>query len=294
MTRKKREDISATEKQDESLKARKIGQPRKVVLRGRLSRVLMAGALVIVGTGMAAGGWWVWRSDVLPQMPDQAKSWVVDSTAKAGLRIEEIFVTGRSQTTREKLLVALKLNRGQPMFGFDPDDARKRVEKLPWVKSAVVERMLPGTVQLHITERVPMALWQNQGAFQLIDEDGKVILKSGLERFSDLPVVVGLDAPEHAKALLETLRKEPDLMAQVRAAVRVSGRRWNLVLENGIDVQLPEDNPAAAWLRLAEYERQHKVLDRDVEALDLRLPDRLIVRKATKPKPEKRPRGQET
>ena len=83
-------------------------------------------------------------------------------------------------------------------------------------------------------------------------------------------------------------------MQKVRAAVRVSGRRWTLTLANGIDVQLPEDDPAGAWVRLAEYERQHKVLARDVEVLDLRLPDRLIVRKAAKPRPPKRPKGQET
>ena len=154
--------------------------------------------------------------------------------------------------------------------------------------------MLPDTVLLHIEERKPLALWQNKGDFHLIDEEGSVILRQGLERFSDLPIVVGPDAPAHAKALLETLQAEPELMDRVRAAVRVSGRRWNLVLENGVDVQLPEDDPRGAWLRLAEYERQHRVLERDVEALDLRLPDRLIVRKASKPKPPRKPKGQET
>ena len=275
-------------------RGRKSGAPRKRVLRGQVSRAVGMGALVAVLAGAAGGGWWVWSNDVVPQLYTKAQTWTVDQTAEAGLRIDDIFVTGRSQTTRDDLLAALKLTRGAPIFGFDPDEARERVEKLPWVKRAVVERMLPGTVMLHIEERSPLALWQNKGVFHLIDDEGVVILNKGLERFSDLPIVVGPEAPRHAKALLETLKAEPDLMNQVRAAVWVSGRRWTLTLDNGIDVQLPEDDLGGAWLRLAEYERQHKVLDRDVEVLDLRLPDRLIVRKAAKPRPPRKPKGQET
>ncbi|PIW30770.1 MAG: cell division protein FtsQ [Rhodospirillales bacterium CG15_BIG_FIL_POST_REV_8_21_14_020_66_15] len=276
------------------LRARKPSAPRKRVLRGRLSRAVAAGGLCVLLGAAGAGGWWVWTNGVVSALYAKAQKWTVGQTAQAGLRIDDIFVTGRSQTTREELLAALHLTRGAPIFGFDPEEARLRVEKLSWVKRAVVERMLPGTVMLHIDERMPLALWQNKGRFHLIDDEGVVILDKGLERFSDLPIVVGPDAPKHAKALLETLKAEPDLMTQVRAAVRVSGRRWTLTLANGIDVQLPEDDPAGAWLRLAEYERQHKVLARDVEVLDLRLPDRLIVRKAAKPHPPKKPKGQET
>jgi cell division protein FtsQ len=69
-------------------------------------------------------------------------------------------------------------------------------------------------------------------------------------------------------------------MVHVRAAVRVGGRRWNLRLAGGIDVQLPEQDPSSAWLRLAQYQRSHSVLSRDVTVVDLRLPDRLIVRKS--------------
>ena len=292
MTKKKTDTEEA--KAEGKLRARKSSAPRKRVLRGRLSRAVAFGGVAALILGAGGGGWWVWSNNVVSSMYTKAKAWTVGQTADAGLRIEDIFVTGRSQTPRHDLLAALRLTRGAPMFGFDPEDARQRVEKLPWVKRAVVERMLPGTVMLHIDERIPLALWQNEGVFQLIDEEGVVILKTGLERFNDLPIVVGPDAPKHAKVLLETLQAEPDLMNLVRAAVRVSGRRWTLTLDNGIDVQLPEDDPAGAWLRLAEYERQHKVLARDVEVLDLRLHDRLIVRKAAKPRPPRKPKGQET
>jgi len=60
--------------------------------------------------------------------------------------------------------------------------------------------------------------------------------------------------------------------------VLVGGRRWNLHLDNGIDVRLPEENGAAAWSSLARIEREHKVLEKDLVSVDLRDPDRLVVR----------------
>jgi cell division protein FtsQ len=43
-------------------------------------------------------------------------------------------------------------------------------------------------------------------------------------------------------------------------------------------VRLPEADPAAAWAQLARIERQQGLLSRDVLVIDLRLPDRLVVR----------------
>jgi len=87
------------------------------------------------------------------------------------------------------------------------------------------------------------------------------------------------------------LATEPDLAAHVAAAVRVGGRRWNLRLDSNVDIALPEDDPTAGWRRLAQLERSDGILEREIQAVDLRLPDRLVLRTATetqKPKSKKR------
>ncbi len=91
-----------------------------------------------------------------------------------------------------------------------------------------------------------------------------------------------------ASALIAMIGSEPALMTQVKAATWVGGRRWNLHLKGDIDVRLPEDDAQDAWVRLAAYHRNHRVLDKNVTVLDLRIPDRLIVK--TGPKTD----GQET
>ena len=74
------------------------------------------------------------------------------------------------------------------------------------------------------------------------------------------------------------LNQEPRLARQVISAVRVGKRRWNVEFRNGIQVRLPEADPHSAWRRLARLDARHQLLARDVRMIDMRLPDRLILR----------------
>lgn len=272
----------------------KRGQRRRRVVplwRGR--RTLAAAAVLIASLG-AYGGWWLWHDGWVGRAADQVKWKLIAVSGDLGFTVQEVLVVGRRQTARSELLAAARLARGAPILAFDLEAAKRRIEALPWIRSAAVERMLPDTVLLRLDERRPLALWQNRGRFALIDRDGEVILEDGLEPFADLLLVVGEDAPAHAAELLRVLESQPRLMRRVKAAVRVGGRRWNIRLKNGIDVRLPEEDPASAWERLAEYDRTHRVLARDIEVLDLRLPDRLIVRQAPRPAGSAPAAGQET
>jgi len=259
------------------------GKPRRrvrtVITRGRVTVVLT----VLLAALAGGGAWWAAKSGSFERAVAEVRWQAIATSARLGFRVEEILVLGRRETRREELLKAVRLARGAPILAFDIDQARTRVEALPWVRRASVERMLPDTVLLNVEERQPLALWQHKGEFALIDHEGEIIMKKGLERFADLVVVVGEGAPGQAASLLETLGSQPELLPLVKAAVWVGGRRWNVRLNGNIDVRLPEDNATGAWARLAEYERVHRVLERDVQVLDLRLPDRLIVRKVPRP-----------
>lgn len=229
---------------------------------------------------LGAVGWWSVKVGHVATYADRAHQELIRLSADLGLQVDEVLVVGRHETPGAELLTALGVGRGSPIIGFDVKAARERIEALPWVRDASVERLLPDTVLLSVEERQPLALWQHKGAFALIDYEGTVIIRDNLARFSNLLTVVGEDAPQHAANLLEMLGAEPELMTQVIAAVRVGGRRWNIRMRDGIDVRLPEQGAATAWARLADYERSHSVLTRDVDVVDLRVPDRLIVRKA--------------
>ena len=230
---------------------------------------------------------------LLPLIAEARQSFIA-MTAAAGLRLEALTVEGRSMTAPEDLLAALDVRRGSPILTIDVAEARAALEALPWVKAAQVERQLPNTVHVMIHERAPYALWQRDSKYTLVDREGQPIVTVP-EADPAMKLIVGPDAPQHAAELFETLDAVPDMAARVRAAVRVGGRRWNIYLdtyEHGIAIRLPEGNVAAAWERLASLEHDYKILARDLDFIDLRQPDRLIVRLHTDPNavPDKTPK----
>ncbi len=230
-------------------------------------------ALMLVG-----GGVWAWSSGWADRQLAALGDATLEASAEAGLALREVLVQGRGRTSQAELMTALDLHIGAPILGLDPETLRTRLEALPWVARARVERRLPDTLFITVEEREPLALWQRDGALALIDRNGEVIADPELAPFGGLPMVVGDRANGHAAELVDMLATAPELARRVTAAIWVGDRRWNLRLDNGVDIRLPEEDGAAAWTELASLERLHGLIDRDLVAIDLRQPDRLIVR----------------
>ncbi|MQX36743.1 cell division protein FtsQ/DivIB [Roseospira navarrensis] len=241
----------------------------------------LAGVLVAVVT-VSAGAAWVWQSGMIGRQIDATAAALERFASRGGLVVRSVTVEGRARTGRARLLAALGTGRGEPILNFDPQTARARVEALPWVLSARVERRLPDAIHVVLTEREPLALWQRAPeTYAVIDRMGTP-LNVDASPFGALPVIVGRDAPPAVPGLLAMLATEPDLLGRVRAATFVGGRRWTLHLDSfgadAIDVRLPEQQPLVAWRRLAELNREGRLLALDIDMVDLRLPDRLVVR----------------
>ncbi|MFN6953535.1 MAG: cell division protein FtsQ/DivIB [Acetobacteraceae bacterium] len=198
--------------------------------------------------------------------------------ARAGLTVDEVMVEGRANTPLELVRAALGVERGDPILGVSLTSARERLEALPWVEGAHVERRLPGTLLVRLTERRPFAIWQNDGQFSVVDRAGVVIATDRLDAYGNLPLIVGHGAARHAAPMLDLLATVPAVRERTLALVRVADRRWNLRLASGADALLPEGAEEAALRRLDELHRTHALLDRPLAAVDLRLPDRLVLR----------------
>ena len=207
----------------------------------------------------------------------------------AGLEVREVVVEGRRNTPQELIDAALGVSSGDPILDFSPEEARAQLQTIAWVESAHGERRLPGTILVRLTERTPFAIWQNAGRFSIIDREGKVVTSETLDAFGPLPLVVGAGAERHGAALYDLLLAHRPVLERTQAMVRVGERRWNLRLHNGVDVLLPEGNEAPALNRLAELHARHSLLDRPLVAIDMRLPDRLVLRQPPAPEPQAQP-----
>ena len=196
----------------------------------------------------------------------------------AGFDIREVSITGRRQLSEAEVLTAAGVTSRTSLLFLDVAETRNLLKATPWIAEATVQKLYPGRLQVEIVERDAFALWQLDGKIAIISADGTTLGPFGDRRFATLPFVVGAGAGKKARDFLSVLDRYPAIRDQVRASILVAERRWNLKLKNGIDVRLPEADPARALALLAGLDRDKKLLTRDITAVDLRLPDRVTVR----------------
>lgn len=238
----------------------------------------------VLGFGFTRSAFYAEKKDTLVYVFQEA-------SLSAGLRLDDVFVTGRKRTPRKELLDSLNITRGMPILAVDIHSVREKIQRLPWVKTVKIERRLPRHLYIAIQERTPVAVWQHKGRYRPIDSEGQLI-ETTVRKLNGLPLIVGPEAPEKTPELLEILRQEPELLKRVKAASHIGKRRWNIILDDlnrGITVRLPEKDPATAWGRLARLERTQGILKRKITMIDLRLPDKLTVRLEEDLKKKKKP-----
>lgn len=260
---------------------RSAADPQPVRARRRRQahrRLFYAGAITTILVGASAGAWYFARNGALAQTLAPIEARVADAAVALDLTVHRVEVEGRERVERQAILTALGAGLGAPILSVDLDTAKARLEAIPWVHSAAVERRLPDEIYIRLVERQPLAIWQHHRKFDLIDDDGAVIPSVRTDDFPSLPQIVGDGAPQAAADLIEMLASEPDLAAHVTASVRVGERRWNIELDNGVEVALPEEAAQAAWHHLAALDRSDRLLERDIVAIDMRLSDRLVLR----------------
>jgi cell division protein FtsQ len=246
------------------------------LLRVRLPRgagVSAAAALIF-----CAVGYGIVRGEHVPGIVASLED-ARDQTANAvGFGIADLRVTGHNQLTKEEVLASAQVTGRSSLLFLDVEATRERLKANPWIADATVRKLLPGQLQIEIKEREPFALWQKDRRVSVIADDGTVLEGFVAPQLLTLPLVVGRGAETRAKDFLLLLDRFPGIRGRVRASILVGERRWNLRLDSGLDIRLPEADVARALDRLVALDRDASILSRDIAIVDLRLADRVTVR----------------
>jgi cell division protein FtsQ len=200
------------------------------------------------------------------------------TTTAVGFAIDDVKVSGARETSEIEILELLGLDGTTSLVALDVEEARRKLSELPWVEHVSVRKVYPGTIEVALKERSAFGIWQHGNDLSLIEKNGSVIAPLRDSKFSTLPLFVGRDAEVAAADVEKQFEAWPDVKARVKAYVRVAGRRWDLRLDNGVLVMLPESNVPRAMEVLARLEAEQGILERDIAAVDLRLEDRTTVR----------------
>jgi len=257
----------------------KRGEKEAISLRRRrLMKAIIRGVTLVSICILVGSSFYLWRSGLIENWLYSAEVTVEDSLVDAGLTVEQVMVTGHQQATLEKIEQAADINIGEPLLGLNISAIKMRVEKMRWVKRATISRKLPDAIIVNITEHEPAALWQVDNKLWVISDEGIKITDEQLAVFSELPMISGIGADLALGSLLSAVVEDNTLFDRVETASWVGGRRWDLILNNGIKIMLPEKELASAWKELAMLEQTEKLLARNILAVDFRIKGKTVVR----------------
>ncbi len=200
-------------------------------------------------------------------------------TAKAGFTTKNIVIEGQKYTSNEQIAKILKIKPGMPILSISLSDLKIRLEKIDWIKHAIIERRLPSDIHVYIIERTPIALGQKDRKLYIIDDEGSIINEKEIASHLHLPIIIGDGAEMYANSLIATLKVDPELFKHIASIIRVSEHRWNVRFDNDIEVKLPEKDLDKSWAKVIKMYKNKSLFAPENAAIDLRIPNKIFIEK---------------
>jgi cell division protein FtsQ len=195
---------------------------------------------------------------------------LISLSQKCGLCLNDVVVFGRSRSASEDVLAAVASKKGDSILSCDVRNIRSRLMCLTWIADATVRRSICGELYIYITEREPIAVYNNGTRLFLVDRCGTLIDADIDPCFRGLPVLHGKNAEKFAFKILEKVQPYKSVRANIAAMSLVKERRWNLTLVNGIKVKLPAQNIEQALQTLSRLVDGGHISSGDIISVDLR------------------------
>jgi len=195
----------------------------------------------------------------------------------------EINITGNHRVSKEQIIEVINQSKEvliknsdlgyQPLIQNLIDDIK---EKLPWIRRLVISRAMPNILNITVEEYNPFAVWQKSDEKFLTDKEGNLIPFEESPEFENMVILSGDGANINARSIFNILVIDPQLSAHVYSATWVGNRRWDIRLDSGLLIKLPENNIHKAWQSLIEiYNKEGSIIG--LKMIDLRIVDKIYL-----------------
>lgn len=240
----------------------------------RLVRVGLPAFLLCMVAGI-----WLSDPDRRAQLTASIDGLIETVQTRDEFMVKAMRIDGASEAVDRALRAMLPRALPASSFDIDLDALRARALKLDAVE-AIELRVLPdGILSAVVSERVPAALWRHERGIDMIDRSGhRVASAESREARPDLPMIAGPGADRAAAEALALIDAAGPILPRLRGLERIGERRWDVALDKGQRIMLPAEGALAAFERALVLNAASGLLGRDVAALDLRDPDRTVIR----------------
>ncbi len=193
--------------------------------------------------------------------------------------VRSMVVEGASPGLAASIRDSLAMKFPVSSFDLRLAEMKETVEALDAVAHASIGLLPKGVLTVEVDERVPAAVWRSEEGLVLLDRTGRQVATVP-ERASrpDLPLVAGRGADAKVPEALRLYEVAGPVRDRLRGFIRVGERRWDVILDRGQTIKLPETEAATSLERVIELDVAQDLLERDVSVVDFRNPLRPVLR----------------
>ncbi|OSP54987.1 cell division protein FtsQ/DivIB [Pseudoruegeria sp. SK021] len=214
------------------------------------------------------------------------RGWVADITssieARPEFQIRQMSITGASPVLANAIRERVEVDFPVSWFRIEPADIQARIAGLDAVADVQVTVELGGALNLRVTEREPAVIWRRAFSLEMLDETGvRIAYIDRRDGRPDLPLITGDGADAAVFEAMTLFEAAAPINDRLRGLTRRGERRWDVVLDRDQVIQLPEQEPRVALERVLAMQAAQDILNRDIPVIDMRDPERPIVRLGT-------------
>jgi cell division protein FtsQ len=196
--------------------------PKKVAQKVKLAAVIVGTALVVGSAAATAYGYGMhsWR-------------FRINSS-------DNVEISGVHNASRAHVMEIAGADIGRNIFFVPLDERQRQLEKIPWVESATVMRILPNRIAVDIQERTPVAFVQIGPRVSLIDANG-VIMGMPADRHTkySFPVIHGISDTEPLSSRAAAMKIYNRMAAELDSGGKDGAQYTRQISE--VDLSDPED-----------------------------------------------------
>lgn len=208
-------------------------------------------------------------------------------------RVNKIYVTGTEQITINQVTALADVYPGVNILRINSAEVEKKLVTQTWIKEAVIEKKLPSTINIKITERQPKAIVQTLEGYLVLDDSGMVLIKLEYLTKLVLPIITNFTLEEDLlvgeivqnKQVIEALQVIGALPDAIGAMVSEFslGEGLNLFLAGGLEIKLGSSDKIAEKLQVLTdiFNNTNEEVLEKVKYIDLRFNGPPIIKYGT-------------
>ena len=197
--------------------------------------------------------------------------------------VKSVELSGVVHTPRADVEKLTSRYTGTNLFQLDISEVQRDLGAISWIRRIDIEKKLPDTLRIRVTERVPVALARVGSEIRYVDETGAAFADlSPAVGNADLPLITEASEKDMARCveLIAEIRKsDPELFARISEVRPIAPEGYALFdRELGAFVYVTRQELSAKWRTLHAIARAEKFGSGSIAYADLRFDNRIVIK----------------